>query len=216
MKAPALLHAVSHGIGKFGYGAVAVAVGVESIGLPFPGETTLVAASLYAGATHRLNIVLVVAAAAAGAIIGGNIAFWIGQKIGFPLLIRYGAYIWLDPRRIKLGQYVFLKHGGKLVFFGRFVAILRALAGFLAGANQMSWPRFFVFNAAGGIVWAAVYGFGAYGLGEEVQRFIGPLGLALGGIAVVAIIVGAIFIRRHEQWLEAEAEKALPGPIEHQ
>jgi membrane protein DedA with SNARE-associated domain len=216
MKAPALLHAVSHGIGKFGYGAVAVAVGVESIGVPFPGETTLVAASVYAGATHRLNIVLVVAAAAAGAIIGGSIAFWIGRKIGFQLLLRYGAYIWLDERRIKLGQYVFLKHGGKLVFFGRFVAILRTLAALLAGANQMRWPRFFAFNAAGGIVWASIYGFGAYGLGEEVQRLIGPLGFALGGIALLLIIVGAIFIRRHEQSLEAEAEKALPGPIEHQ
>jgi membrane protein DedA with SNARE-associated domain len=214
MRIPALRHAASRVTGKFGYGAVGVAVGVESFGVAFPGETTLIAAALYAGDTDRLNIILVVAAAAAGAIIGDNIRFLIGCKVGFPLLIRYGNHIHMSPPRIKLGQYLFLKYGGKVLFFGRFVAILRALAAFLVGANRKTWPRFLVFNAAGGIVWASAYGFGAYLLGKAIHLLIGPIGIVLGGLALLVIIAAGIFIRRPEKRLEAEAEKALPGPIQ--
>jgi membrane protein DedA with SNARE-associated domain len=205
--------AASHAIGHFGYGAVGFAVGIESIGILFPGETTLIAAALYAGATHQLNIVLVVTVAAVGAILGDNVGFFIGREFGVRLLVKYGHYIRLTPPRIKLGQYLFLRHGGKVVFFGRFVAILRALAAFLAGANRMSWPRFLIFNAAGGIVWAACYGFGAYFLGTAIRRLVGPVGIILGVLAVVIMSVGAVFLRRNERRLEEEAEKALPGPI---
>jgi membrane protein DedA with SNARE-associated domain len=197
-----------------GYGAVMLAVGIESMGIPFPGETTLIAAAAYAGSTHKLNIVFVVAAAAAGAIIGDNIGFWIGREIGLRLLIRYGKYIRMTERRIKLGQYLFQHYGGTVVFFGRFVAVLRALAAFLAGTNRMTWPRFLVFNAAGGIVWAGVYGFGAYALGTQIHRLAGPVGAALGVVALVLIVCGFVFLRRHEHQLEDEAERALPGPIE--
>jgi membrane protein DedA with SNARE-associated domain len=208
-----LPHAAVHAAAKFGYGGVALAVGIESIGIPFPGETTLIAAALYAGASHHLNIVLIVAAAAAGAIIGDNIGFWIGREFGFRLLLRYGGYIRMTPKRIKLGQYLFMKHGGKVVFFGRFVAVLRALAAFLAGANRMSWSRFLLFNALGAIVWAALYGFGAYFLGKAIHRLIGPVGAVLAILAVIAIIAGFVFLRRNEARLEEEAERALPGPI---
>lgn len=210
---PVLPHGVTHVIGKFGYGAVGLAVGLESVGIPFPGETTLVAAALYAGASHQLNIVLVVAVAAAGAIMGDNIGFFIGREFGFRLLVRYGKYIRMTPPRIKLGQYLFLRHGGKVVFFGRFVAVLRALAAFLAGANQMSWPRFLLFNAAGGIIWAAAYGFASYFLGTAIHRLIGPVGIVLGFLAALAIIAGAVFVHKNAGRLEAEAENALPGPI---
>lgn len=202
----------AHALGKFGYGAVGFAVGVESIGVPFPGETTLIAASLYAVSTHRLSIVLIVAVAAAGAIIGDNIGYLIGRELGFRLLVKYGRYIRMTPPRIKLGQYLFLRHGGKVVFFGRFVALLRALAASLAGANCMSWPRFLLANGAGGIVWAAAYGFGAYYLGESIQKLVGPVGIVLGVIALVAVLAIGVFLGRNEKQLEAEAEKALPGP----
>lgn len=100
------------------------------------------------------------------------------------------------PGRIKVGQYLFLRHGGKVVFVGRFIAVLPALAAFLAGANRMTWPRFLLFNAAGGIVWSAAYGFGAYFLGKAIHRLIGPVGITLGILAVLIIVVGTIFIRR--------------------
>jgi membrane protein DedA with SNARE-associated domain len=100
-----------------------------------------------------------------------------------------------------------------VVFFGRFVVILRPLAAFLAGANRMALPRFLAFNAAGGIIWAAAYGFGAYTLGSAIHRLIGPIGITLAVATVLLIVAGAIFIRKHEKRLKDEAQRALPGPI---
>ncbi len=203
----------AHLVAHAGYGAIVLAIGIESLGVPFPGEAALLAAAIYAGSTHELNIALVIAAAAAGAIIGGIVGFWIGREIGFHALPKYGRYIGLNERRIRLGQYLFLRHGGKVVFFGRFVALLRALASFLAGANRMSWPRFLTFNAAGAIVWATLYGVGAYVFGKEIHRMIGPLGAGLGVIALVLIVAGFIFLKRNEKRLEDEADRALaPSP----
>jgi len=189
------------------------AVALESTGIPVPGEATLVAAAIYAATTHDLNIWLVIAAAACGAILGDNIGMWLGREVGYRLLVRYGPRIGLSERRIKLGQYLFRRHGGKVVFFGRFVAVLRVLAAFLAGANRMPWPRFFVFNAAGGIVWATLYGLSAYYLGAAVQHVARPVGIAVGAVAILAVIGSMIFLRRHEQQLEDEAERAMPGPL---
>src|SRR5258706_8209214 len=149
-------------LSAYGYWAVLAFVAIESTGIPFPGETMLIFASVYAGRTHRLSIFLVIAAAAGGAILGDNIGFWVGREGGYRLLRRYGRYIRLDERKLKLGQYLFRKHGGKVVFFGRFIAVLRAWAAFLAGVNRMPWPDFLFFNAAGGITWATIYGLGGY------------------------------------------------------
>src|ERR671930_477574 len=106
---------------NFGYLAVFALVGMESLGIPLPGETMLITAAIYAGATHNLSIAGVIGAAIAGAIIGDNIGYAAGYKGGLPLLRRYGKYIRLDERRLKLGRYLFTKYGGKVVFFGRFV-----------------------------------------------------------------------------------------------
>ncbi len=178
---------LQHLISTYGYWGVGGIVALESMGLPLPGEAMLIAAALYAGATHRLDIELVIAAAAAGAIVGDNAGYWIGREIGYRLLLRYGRYLYLTEARIKLGQYLFAEHGGKIVFFGRFVAVPRALAAILAGANHMSWPRFLLFNAVGGIVWATLYGGGAYYLGDELGHVTKPVALGLSVVAVIAI-----------------------------
>jgi membrane protein DedA with SNARE-associated domain len=205
----------AHLIGTYGYFAVAGIVALESLGVPLPGETTLIAAATFAGATHRLDIGFIVLAAAAGAIGGDTAGFWLGRGLGWPLLHRYGPRIGLTEPRLKLGQYLFLRHGGKVVFFGRFVAMLRAATALLAGANKMHWPRFLMFNALGGIVWAAIMGFGAYLFGYQIRAVAAPIGIAL-LVGTVAIgVAGFIFARRHEQTLIAEAERALPGPLRH-
>src|SRR5216683_937487 len=95
----------------------------------------------------------------------------------FRLLRRYGRYLHLNESRLKVGLYLFRKHGGKVVFFGRFVAVLRAWAAFLAGTNRMPWPRFLLFNALGGISWATIYGLGGYLLGDNINRLTGPVGI---------------------------------------
>ncbi len=202
-----------HLLSTYGYGAVGGVAMLESMGVPLPGETILIAAAVIAGTSHALNIWLVVAAAAGGAILGNSISFWIGREIGYRLLVRYGRYVWLSERRIKLGQYVFLRFGGAVVFFGHFVGPLRALAAFLAGTDRMTWPRFLAFNAAGGIVFAVTFGLGAYFLGKEADRLARPVGIGLGVGAAIVIIALALIVRRHETELEARAEAALPGAL---
>jgi membrane protein DedA with SNARE-associated domain len=201
-------------IATYGYWAVAGAVGLESIGIPLPGETTLIAAAALAGATHQLNIVGVIAAASAGAIIGDSIVVWIGRTLGLRLLKRYGARIGLSEQRLKLGRYMFMRHGGKMVFFGRFIALLRALAALFAGANRMRWPKFLLFNASGGIVWATIYGLGAYYAAELLKQISGSLSWGLLALGVAGVIAGFVFLRHHEQGLIATAEQALPGPFD--
>ena len=200
-------------VSQYGYLAVLVIVGLESTGVPLPGETTLVAAALYAGATHNLNIVGVVIAAAVGAILGDNLGYLIGHWGGYRLLIRYGRYIRLSEKRIKIARYLFLRYGGEVVFFGRFTAILRAYAAFLAGTTRMPWRRFLFFNAAGGIAWATIYGGGAYLLGRQIERLSVPFEIVFVAAAVIAIVVGALIIRRQEERLAVAAEKAFPGPL---
>ena len=205
---------LTHLLTTYGYGAVLLFVAIESIGIPFPGETMLLVAAIYAGTTHRLSLPLVIVAAAAGAIVGDNIGFWVGREGGYRLLRRYGRYLHLDERKLKLGQYLFLKHGGKVVFFGRFVAVLRAWAAFLAGVNRMRWRRFLLFNALGGVVWATLYGVGGYLLGNNVHRLTGPVRIITFVLAALVIIALLILIRRKQKQWEEAAEQALPGPLE--
>jgi membrane protein DedA with SNARE-associated domain len=202
-----------HLISTYGYGAVGGLAALEGIGVPLPAEATLIAASVIAGTAHSLNIWLVVAAAAGGAIFGESIGFWIGREIGYRLLVRYGRYVWLSERRIKLGQYLFLRHGREVVLFGHFLGVLRALAGLLAGTNCMRWTRFLAYNAAGGTVWAAAFGLGAYFLGKEVDRLAKPLGIGVGAAAAIVTIAAAFLVHRHGTELEGKAEAALPGPL---
>src|ERR1700690_112373 len=202
-----------HGfIEHYGYFAVFLVVALESAGVPMPGETALVSAAVFA-ATGSLNIVLVVLTATAAAILGDNAGYWIGREFGFPLIYRYGRYIRVDEGRLKVAQYLFQRHGGKIVFFGRFVAVLRAFAAFLAGVNRYNWEEFFLYNAAGGIVWAAIFGVGGYLLGRAFEHYARPVGVAVLVIAVIGAVFAARFIRSHEQALEEEAERALPGPL---
>ena len=115
---------------------------------PASRKTALVTAAIFAG-QGALNIEGVIGSAILAAILGDNCGYWVGRELGFRFVYRYGRYVRLDERRLKLGQYLFMRHGGKIVFFGRFVAFLRAFAAVLAGANRMSWPRFLAMNALG-------------------------------------------------------------------
>lgn len=200
---------ISHLLSTYGYGLVLLVVALESAGVPMPGETVLVSAAVYAGTTHRMEIGWVIAAAAAGAILGDNVGFWVGREAGPPILARFGRLVGLDERRQRLGEYLFYRHGGAIVFFGRFVAFLRAFAALLAGVNRLSPLRFFAYNAAGGIAWATIFGLGGYALGAGFHRIAGPFGLAMFAAAVVAALIGWRFYRRHEERLLEMAERAM-------
>jgi membrane protein DedA with SNARE-associated domain len=201
---------LDHLLESWGYPAVFVFVGAESLGVPVPGETMLILASLYAGSTHKLTVEGIVATAAAAAIIGDNIGYVIGRVGGYRLLHRYGKYIRVDEKRLKIGRYLFDHHGGKVVFFGRFVAVLRTYSAFLAGTNKMHWATFLLWNAAGGIVWATVFGVGYYLFGSTLNRLQSGIDIALGVAAVVGIVAGIWFLRRKERDLAEKADAAYP------
>ncbi|MEO8521595.1 MAG: DedA family protein, partial [Acidobacteriota bacterium] len=188
-------------------------VALESMGVPAPGETALVTAAIFAGTTHRLSIPLVIAAAVVGAIAGDNAGYWIGRRIGYALVVRYGRFARIDDARIRLGRFIFDRYGGEVVFFGRFVAVLRALAALFAGINRMPWWRFLFYNATGGLAWAVVFGLGGYFLGERLERLRGPMAIAAGAAAVVACAVGLWWMRRHEAELQCRADRAYPDPL---
>jgi membrane protein DedA with SNARE-associated domain len=209
----AFMHIIAHLIHDYGLLTVAVIVGLECVGFPLPGETALLAAAVYAGTKHDFNIFAVIATAAAAAIAGRMIGYAIGRGFGYWLLLRYGNYVGMTEVRIKLGQYLFLRHGGKIVFIAQFIPVLRTFAGIFAGANVMPWRGFMIANTTGSLLWAIAYGFAAYELGREFERMEGPIVIILVAITVVGFILGGRFIKHHEMQLEAEAERTLPGPL---
>src|ERR1700676_2838858 len=185
-------------------------VALESAGVPLPRETILVAAALLAANTGQINIVVVVLAAAAGAIVGDGIGYMVGRRLGLPFLRRYGRYIRLDEDRLLIGRYLFFQYGNAVVFFGRFIAVLRMFAALLAGANCMPAGRFFFFNMTGGVCWACLFGFGAYAVGTEIYKISETLSLVSLGLFIAAGSALSIIIRRYEIVLLRQAERGLP------
>ncbi|MBV9248823.1 MAG: DedA family protein [Acetobacteraceae bacterium] len=202
------LHMV-HLVQTYGSGLIGLVTALEAMGLPLPAESLLIATSVYADTSGKISIVQIVAAVAAGAIIGDNIGFGIGHTLGARALRRWGHWIGLDEDRLLLGAYLFRRHGGKVVFFGRFIAILRTFSALLAGANGMHWPRFVVANAAGGVCWACLWGFGAYGLGDAVNSITGPIGITAAILAAVIVGGGWLYLRKREKELVQRAKETM-------
>lgn len=197
-----------------GYLAVFGLITAESLGIPLPGETALIIAGAYAGHTHRLNPWLLWAVASAAAIIGDNIGFLIGREGGYPLARKYGPKAGLDQRKLKTARYLFDRHGAKVVFFGRWVSVLRAYAAFLAGTSRMRWGRFLPANAGGGLLWAGTYTLASYLAGNALERLSRTIAIIIGAVAVLVIAVVLVAVRRTFSRLADEAEKAYPGPLE--
>jgi membrane protein DedA with SNARE-associated domain len=204
---------LQHLIATHGYWTVALVVGLESMGIPLPGETVLVLAAIYAASDPSLNIFLVILAATFGSIVGDNAGYWIGHRYAYAAVLRYGRHLGLSEPRIKVGQYLFRKHGGKVVFFGRFVALLRILAAFLAGVNRMPWRDFLIANAAGAVLWASVFGIGAYYFGKLLFELHAVLATVIFLAALVVFFGAGYLINRYEHRLIEIAERALPGPL---
>jgi membrane protein DedA with SNARE-associated domain len=200
-------------IHHYGAWVVFVLVFLESIGLPLPGEAILVSAAIFAGTTHNLSIALVLVSAVVGAILGSIIGFWIGDRYGYPLLLRYGSYIGLTETRIKIAQYLFRRQGVVVVLIARFVAVLRSVVGFIAGANRMPFVRFMIANSAGAVAWALFYGLGAYFLGKGIEEFARPVAVTLAVVGGAVVVLMVLYLRRKEQELAAVAEQEIPGPL---
>jgi membrane protein DedA with SNARE-associated domain len=166
------------------------AVAIESFGIPVPGETALIAFGVLAEQGHY-SIVIVIAVAAAAAIVGDNLGFWlIGRRGGRALIARYP---WVERRAQRVlprAEALIVRYGGRAVFFGRFVSLLRETIAWVAGLAGMSWPRFLFWNALGGVVWASGVGLLAYFGGKALADTIGRYGLYAGAsILVLAVLV---------------------------
>lgn len=202
---------VEHLVEVSGYPLLFVVVMGESSGLPIPGETGLIAASVLAS-QGKLEIALVIVLAATAAIVGDNIGYLIGRKGGRWLLERPGPFKRQRKAALEIGEPFFERHGPKAVFFGRFLLGLRVWASWLAGTTRMPWRSFVLWNALGGITWATVVGLIAYFLGNSASNAIQAFGLY--GLAAVAIAaVSAFFVhRRHRKRRSETAQEGAGGP----
>ena len=197
-------------VASYGYAVTFALIFLESVGIPVPGEGILIATALFAARTQRLDIAVVVITAATAAFLGSNVGYLLGRSAGHALIQRFGGYVGLTPARQRLGQYLFIRHGAKIIFLGRFIAILRAFAGILAGANQMPWRRFVLFNGLGAVVWTAAIALGAFYFGKAFVHLSRPLGLALLVLTGLGLVAAFLYARSQEAALQRAADAALP------
>lgn len=191
------------------YALVVLIIAVESMGVPLPGEIALVAASLLAASGYA-TIWWVALAGSLGAIIGDSIGYAIGHRGGRPFLERLGARFpkHLGPPQLAKAEHTFQRWGVAAIFFGRFVALLRVLAGPLAGALRVPYRRFLAANVAGGIAWAGGTAFVVYFLGRTAEKWLSRFSWIALVVAVVAGIVTTLVIR-------SRAKKAYARDNDH-
>jgi len=198
---PGVLQNLEPALNEFGYAAVVGLVLIEDFGVPVPGETVLILASVYAG-TGRLNIVLVALLGFIGAVLGDNIGFAVGHFGGRRLVDRYGRYIFLTPERVERATAFFERHGGKVIVVARFIEGLRQANGIIAGTSGMHWARFLAFNALGAALWVGVWTSIGYASGPHINSVYNTateyeLYLAIAfGVLVVLLIVRQLYRRR--------------------
>jgi membrane protein DedA with SNARE-associated domain len=198
---------VEHLVADYGLVLLFLLVGMESAGIPLPGETALVAAAVLAS-RGDFDIWAVIAVAAAAAIVGDNTGYWLGRLGGRRLLDRWSRIGRWSDRILPASERFFNRHGAKTIFLARFFAVLRVTAAWLAGISRMPWWRFLVWNAAGGIAWAFLVGLVAYYLGRAAADAIGRYGLIGGGVAaglIILVVVAVHFWRRRMLGAETEA-----------
>ena len=181
---------------SYGYVVLFLLVALDSLGIPLPGETALVTAAAFAAAGH-LSIYWVVATAAVAAMVGDNVGYWIGREGGLRFVRRYGRMLHIRETEIERAHAFFEWHGAKTVFFGRFIALLRAWAAVLAGVSSMPYGVFMVYNALGGSVWAVLFGTLGYLFGQnlpKLEQYVGRASLVL--VLVVALVAALVLAAR--------------------
>ena len=198
---------VSSGLGY----ALPAIIGLESMGVPSPGETALVLAAVLAS-QHQLNIVLVIVIGAASAILGDNIGYVLGRTLGRDVLVRRGPFHEHRARVIEAGDRYFKRHGAKTVFIGRWIALIRFATAWLAGINHMPFRVFFPWNAFGGITWAVTYGLVGYYGGNAVAHIFERVGIVAAIVLAVAGVAALIWWRvRERRKLRAAASSNPAG-----
>jgi membrane protein DedA with SNARE-associated domain len=186
--------AVTNLLLDYGLVLLFVLVAVESAGIPLPGEAALITAAVLARPErqHHYSIAWVIVVAASAAIIGDNIGYWLGRLGGRNLVERWGVTRRYAERALPPSERFFRRHGGKTVFFGRFIALLRVTAAWLAGVSRMHWWQFAAWNAAGGILWATGIGLLAYFAGKAAADAVSRYGLY--GVLALVVLGAIVFV----------------------
>lgn len=198
---------------RYGYLLIFGAVLLENAGVPSPGHTVMLAGGALAQQGH-LRLPLVIATGVLAAILGDNIGYVIGRRGGRPFLLKYGHRIWVKPETVQKAEHFFEQHGPKAVFLARFVTGLQTVGALLAGASQMRWWTFFLWNLVGALAWATSYAFLGYLFGASwrgLERWVGHAGLFLA--ALLAIGVGVLLVRRRAG-LRKLLNKYLPAELD--
>lgn len=180
------------------YGVIAVSVllALESLGAPLPGETVLIFGSVLAG-RGEMSLPALLIFAWAGSVLGDNIGYLLGRKLGRAAVSRYGARIGLTATRFDAVEAMFARYGAATVVFARFVNVLRQLNGIVAGTLGMEWPRFLACNALGAALWVALWVLGAFYLGAHlpaVIRLAHHVGVVGGVVAAAMVIAGLLYL----------------------
>lgn len=205
-------HHVVQLVEAYGLLAVFIVVGLESMGLPLPGELAVIIAASVAS-THDGALLPIILAAASGAIVGDNVGYLLGRKFGKRLLLSQGWRVGLKEDHLKLGLYLFKTYGVFVVFVARFIAVLRVLAAFLAGANALEWRKFLVANALGALLWASAVASLTFWFGRSVLHAHGPISYILPALGIATVVGSAFYVRANEGRLMRQAAAAYPGPI---
>ena len=196
------LQLIEHYMLVYGYWAVFFGVMLENAGVPVPGETILLIAGYFA-ATGEFHLALVMLVAATGAVIGDNIGFAIGHHYGRGMLLRFGRFLFLTPKRVKHMEDYFRSHGNKTILVARFITGLRVFAALLAGASKMPWRVFFMYNVAGAVLWSVVITTLGYLFGQSLPLLVKWVGRS-GTILLVAAIVIAVVIWRVRRYRKSK------------
>ena len=210
---PGFLHGVAPILDQWGYYAVAAVIGVESFGVPAPGQTIMVAAAIYAGA-GRLSIYAVAAIAFIAAVLGDNVGYWIGVRGGRKVVHRWGRYVFLTPERLARAEGFFARRGGRVVMVARFIDGLRQFNGVIAGITAMPWRTFLLYNAIGAALWVGWWTTIAYLFGTHLVQIIEHAHKyqwwAIGSIALVV----AGYVTLHVRHIRRRRARNAPDVIE--
>ena len=197
-------------IATYGVWLVAGFIALETIGAPLPAEAALMAAGFFAARTHDLDIRLLIAVGSISAILGNAVGYWIGRRFGSQLLMRYGNRLGLTQGRIRIGQWLFVRYGGRFVFIARFLPFLRNMAAILAGTNSMPQLVFYFASGTAAVAWVMCYSLAAFSFGETFTDLASPAAVVLGLVAVLIILAVPTLVLRYEGRLLAKAECELP------
>jgi membrane protein DedA with SNARE-associated domain len=210
---PSFLHGVAPILDRWGYLAVAGVIGVESFGVPAPGQTIMVAAAIYSS-WGRLDIFAVAAISFIAAVLGDNVGYWIGVRGGRRVVHRYGKYIFITPERLERAEKFFARRGNRIVVVARFIDGLRQLNGVIAGITAMPWRTFLIYNAIGAALWVGWWCTIAYLLGTHLVEIIDHLHKYMfWAIGVGAIAVGGYIWLHMRHIRRRRAREAAESPI---